>query len=156
LVDGGSANSVDLPKRTGTNERYIREWLEHHAASGLLARRSTGEPLAHRYSLPAGLIALALAPAVAQHHQRRRAENFDTATLALHHRVGQHRGRLRMQPKHARATRAASAASGAGLPPADARARMREPFAVTSARVRASTTRLTVSRLTPSWAAISS
>jgi len=54
LVEHGPASSAELAERTGSNERYIREWLEQHAASGLLAvddpRR---EPLARRYSLPA-------------------------------------------------------------------------------------------------------
>jgi 2-polyprenyl-3-methyl-5-hydroxy-6-metoxy-1,4-benzoquinol methylase len=54
LVDGGPASSVELAERTGTDERYIREWLEHHAASGLLTVDDPGaEPLARRYSLPA-------------------------------------------------------------------------------------------------------
>ncbi|HJW35855.1 MAG TPA: SAM-dependent methyltransferase, partial [Actinomycetes bacterium] len=37
LADGGPATSTELAGRTGTVERYVREWLEHHAASGLLA-----------------------------------------------------------------------------------------------------------------------
>src|SRR5207248_2811990 len=36
LADGGAATSAELAARTGTNERYVREWLEHHAVSGLL------------------------------------------------------------------------------------------------------------------------
>ena len=36
LHEYGSATSGELAARTGTNERYVREWLEHHAASGLL------------------------------------------------------------------------------------------------------------------------
>src|SRR5713226_10226677 len=32
----GPATSSELAGRTGTAERYVREWLEHHAASGLL------------------------------------------------------------------------------------------------------------------------
>src|SRR5260370_31533923 len=36
LDAGGPATSSELAERTGTGERYIREWLEHHAASGLL------------------------------------------------------------------------------------------------------------------------
>ena len=32
----GPATSAELAARTGTVERYVREWLEHHAASGLL------------------------------------------------------------------------------------------------------------------------
>src|ERR1700749_2352488 len=37
----GPATSAELAGRTGTNERYVREWLEHHAASGLL---EVGDP----------------------------------------------------------------------------------------------------------------
>src|SRR5919197_5962880 len=36
LADGGPATSAELAARTGTVERYVREWLEHHAAGGLL------------------------------------------------------------------------------------------------------------------------
>src|SRR5829696_1171958 len=54
LLEGGPAKSAELAERTGTNERYIREWLEHHAASGLLAVDDPRvEPLERRYSLPA-------------------------------------------------------------------------------------------------------
>jgi hypothetical protein len=35
LHAGGPATSAELAARTGTSERHIREWLEHHAASGL-------------------------------------------------------------------------------------------------------------------------
>jgi 2-polyprenyl-3-methyl-5-hydroxy-6-metoxy-1,4-benzoquinol methylase len=53
LVEDGPANSVELAERTGTNERYVREWLEHHAASGLLeVDDARAEPLVRRYSLP--------------------------------------------------------------------------------------------------------
>ena len=55
LQAGGPATSAELAARTGTVERYIREWLEHHAASGLLEVDDAGAgPLARRYSLPAG------------------------------------------------------------------------------------------------------
>jgi 2-polyprenyl-3-methyl-5-hydroxy-6-metoxy-1,4-benzoquinol methylase len=51
----GPATSAELAARTGTVERYIREWLEHHAASGLLeVDDPAAGPLARRYSLPAG------------------------------------------------------------------------------------------------------
>jgi 2-polyprenyl-3-methyl-5-hydroxy-6-metoxy-1,4-benzoquinol methylase len=51
----GPATSAELAARTGTSERYIREWLEHHAASGLLeVDDPAAEPLARRYWLPAG------------------------------------------------------------------------------------------------------
>jgi 2-polyprenyl-3-methyl-5-hydroxy-6-metoxy-1,4-benzoquinol methylase len=53
LLEGGPATSAELARRTGTNERYIREWLEHHAASALLAvEDQRTDPLARRYSLP--------------------------------------------------------------------------------------------------------
>ena len=49
----GPATSSELAGRTGTTERYIREWLEHHAASGLLeVDDAAAGPLARRYRLP--------------------------------------------------------------------------------------------------------
>jgi 2-polyprenyl-3-methyl-5-hydroxy-6-metoxy-1,4-benzoquinol methylase len=55
LQAGGPATCAELAARTGTTERYIREWLEHHAASGLLeVDDPAAEPLARRYCLPAG------------------------------------------------------------------------------------------------------
>jgi 2-polyprenyl-3-methyl-5-hydroxy-6-metoxy-1,4-benzoquinol methylase len=53
LVSGGPATSSELAGRTGTAERYIREWLEHHAASGLLeVDDPAAGPAARRYRLP--------------------------------------------------------------------------------------------------------
>src|SRR5690349_2034753 len=50
----GPATSSELAERTGTTERYIREWLEHHAASGLLeVDDARAEAQARRYRLPA-------------------------------------------------------------------------------------------------------
>jgi 2-polyprenyl-3-methyl-5-hydroxy-6-metoxy-1,4-benzoquinol methylase len=55
----GPATSAELAARTGTTERYIREWLEHHAASGLLeVDDPAAEPLARRYWLPAEYVAV--------------------------------------------------------------------------------------------------
>jgi 2-polyprenyl-3-methyl-5-hydroxy-6-metoxy-1,4-benzoquinol methylase len=55
LADGGPATSSELAGRTGTVERYVREWLEHHAASGLLVVDDPAAgPLDRRYRLPAG------------------------------------------------------------------------------------------------------
>ena len=55
LQAGGQATSAELAARTGTAERYIREWLEHHAASGLLeVDDPAAGPLARRYRLPPG------------------------------------------------------------------------------------------------------
>jgi len=53
LQADGPANSHELAGRTGTTERYVREWLEHHAASGLLeVDDPAAGPLARRYRLP--------------------------------------------------------------------------------------------------------
>jgi 2-polyprenyl-3-methyl-5-hydroxy-6-metoxy-1,4-benzoquinol methylase len=55
LDSGGPATSSELAGRTGTVERYVREWLEHHAASGLLeVDDPVAGPLARRYRLPPG------------------------------------------------------------------------------------------------------
>jgi 2-polyprenyl-3-methyl-5-hydroxy-6-metoxy-1,4-benzoquinol methylase len=55
LATDGPATSAELAGRTGTAERYIREWLEHHAASGLLeVDDPAAGPLARRYQLPPG------------------------------------------------------------------------------------------------------
>lgn len=47
LADRGPATSEELASRTGTNERYVREWLGGMAAAGYL--RQAG----NRFSLPA-------------------------------------------------------------------------------------------------------
>jgi hypothetical protein len=53
LGTDGPATSAELAGRTGTAERYVREWLEHHAASGLLeVDDPAAGPLARRYRLP--------------------------------------------------------------------------------------------------------
>jgi predicted O-methyltransferase YrrM len=53
LAESGPATSSQLAARTGTSERYVREWLEQHAASDLLAVDDPrAEPLARRYWLP--------------------------------------------------------------------------------------------------------
>lgn len=36
LATEGPLNSVELAHRTGTSERYVREWLEHQAITGVL------------------------------------------------------------------------------------------------------------------------
>ncbi|MCW6008867.1 class I SAM-dependent methyltransferase [Micromonospora sp. CPCC 205371] len=60
---GYGSTSTELAVRTGTAERYVREWLEHHAASGLLdVDDATAGPLERRYRLPA-----AHAPVLADH-----------------------------------------------------------------------------------------
>ena len=53
LAADGPATSSELAARTGTAERYIREWLEHHAAGGLLAVDDpSADPAVRRYLLP--------------------------------------------------------------------------------------------------------
>jgi SAM-dependent methyltransferase len=53
LADGGDATPAELAARTGTAERYVREWLEQQAVAGFL---SVGDPGAdagaRRYAIP--------------------------------------------------------------------------------------------------------
>ena len=53
LADDGSATPAELAARTGTDERYVREWLEQQAVAGFLSvddpEREPGE---RRYQLP--------------------------------------------------------------------------------------------------------
>jgi 2-polyprenyl-3-methyl-5-hydroxy-6-metoxy-1,4-benzoquinol methylase len=54
LADGGDATSGELATRTGTTERYVREWLEHQAVSGFIGVRDpSASAEARRYFLPA-------------------------------------------------------------------------------------------------------
>jgi 2-polyprenyl-3-methyl-5-hydroxy-6-metoxy-1,4-benzoquinol methylase len=51
----GDATTSELAERTGTNERYVREWLEQQASSGILEVDDAGaEAGRRRYSLPPG------------------------------------------------------------------------------------------------------
>ena len=55
LADGGPATPAELAERTGTHERYAREWLEQQAVMGILAVEENGaEPSDRRYALPKG------------------------------------------------------------------------------------------------------
>lgn len=55
LAAEGPLTSTELAHRTGTAERYAREWLEHQAASGYVAvEDATATAADRRYSLPAG------------------------------------------------------------------------------------------------------
>ena len=47
MSHGGPMTSVELARRTGTSERYVREWLVNQAASGYVDY----DPAAHTYSL---------------------------------------------------------------------------------------------------------
>jgi SAM-dependent methyltransferase len=63
LAESGPATSSQLAARTGTSERYVREWLEQHAASELPAVDDPrAEPLARRYWLPPDHIAVLANP----------------------------------------------------------------------------------------------
>lgn len=48
LAEGGPATSAELAKRTGLNERYLREWLSALAAADYLEY----EPQSQRFALP--------------------------------------------------------------------------------------------------------
>jgi SAM-dependent methyltransferase len=48
LADAGPLNSTELAQRTGTVERYVREWLVNQAAAGYLEY----DPSSGRYILP--------------------------------------------------------------------------------------------------------
>ncbi|MGH2555094.1 MAG: class I SAM-dependent methyltransferase [Actinomycetota bacterium] len=53
LAEGGPTTSSELAERTETTERYVREWLEHHATAGFLEVDDVkADPLARRYWLP--------------------------------------------------------------------------------------------------------
>lgn len=55
LAGQGPATSSELAVRTGNHERYVREWLEQQAASGLLEVDNPAEEAAdRRYRLPPG------------------------------------------------------------------------------------------------------
>ena len=53
LAEDGPSTSGELAARTGTHERYAREWLEQQATTGILLT-SPGEATERRYRLPAG------------------------------------------------------------------------------------------------------
>lgn len=57
LVDQGPATSAELAERTGTSERYAREWLEMQATFGhlTLADPECSSPADRRYAIPAGV-----------------------------------------------------------------------------------------------------
>jgi SAM-dependent methyltransferase len=55
LADGGPTTPLGLAERTGTHERYAREWLEQQAVAGILAVEKDGaDGSARRYMLPNG------------------------------------------------------------------------------------------------------
>lgn len=53
LADSGPATPAELADRTGTHERYAREWLEQQASAGILkVNDADADAEARRYSLP--------------------------------------------------------------------------------------------------------
>jgi SAM-dependent methyltransferase len=53
LADGGEVSPSELAARTGTTERYVREWLEQQAVAGFLSvDNPDAEPDERRYVLP--------------------------------------------------------------------------------------------------------
>ena len=55
LRDHGAQTSVELAERTATDERYVREWIEHQAVGGILTvDDAAAAPSERRYTLPAG------------------------------------------------------------------------------------------------------
>jgi 2-polyprenyl-3-methyl-5-hydroxy-6-metoxy-1,4-benzoquinol methylase len=55
LADDGSLTSAELASRTGTHERYVREWLEQQTVAGILeVEDANAEAGARRFYLPRG------------------------------------------------------------------------------------------------------
>jgi SAM-dependent methyltransferase len=53
LAEGGAATPTDLAARTGTAERYVREWLEQQAVAGFVdVDDPAADADARRYTLP--------------------------------------------------------------------------------------------------------
>ena len=52
LVSDGPASPVELARRTGTQSRYAREWLEQQAVAGLLVVESDGAPDDRTFAIP--------------------------------------------------------------------------------------------------------
>jgi SAM-dependent methyltransferase len=55
LAEGGPATPAELAARTGTHERYAREWLEQQAVTGVLTvDDASADEGARQYALPTG------------------------------------------------------------------------------------------------------
>ena len=54
LAEHGPLTAAELAARTGTDERYCREWLEMQAAFGTLTTDAGIDQDQRRYTLPAG------------------------------------------------------------------------------------------------------
>ena len=53
---GGPMTSTELAARTGTAERYAREWLEQQAVTGILVTDPSVDAARRRYTLPAAYV----------------------------------------------------------------------------------------------------
>jgi len=63
LAEGGAATSAELAQRTGTAERYAREWLEQQAVTSILAcENPDAETSERRFRLPDGYEAVLVDP----------------------------------------------------------------------------------------------
>ncbi len=63
LAESGPATSTDLAQRTGTAERYAREWLEQQAATSiLLCENPDADATKRRFHLPDGYEAVLVDP----------------------------------------------------------------------------------------------
>lgn len=63
LTADGPATSTQLAERTGTAERYTREWLEQQVVTGFLVVDDPAKPVTERvFSLPAGYEAVFVDP----------------------------------------------------------------------------------------------
>ena len=60
LADDGPATAAELARRTGTNERLVREWLEQQGATELLAAANDGNEW--RFALPTAHAGVLLDP----------------------------------------------------------------------------------------------
>lgn len=55
LAEGGPLTSAELAARTGTHERYAREWLEQQTVAGILAvENAEADAAARQFRLPRG------------------------------------------------------------------------------------------------------
>ena len=57
LVNDGPATAAELAQRSGTHERYVREWLEQQATAGFLAFSRDADN-SHRFAMPEGFEAV--------------------------------------------------------------------------------------------------
>ncbi|MGH2559778.1 MAG: SAM-dependent methyltransferase, partial [Thermomicrobiales bacterium] len=48
LAEGGPATSGELADRTGSHDRYVREWLEQQAVTGILEVDDQAAPASRR------------------------------------------------------------------------------------------------------------